>query len=178
LAKLRASLLIQGKILNTLPENLTDFCKKILSDIAAGIQPIPIPNSVLDVIINKANQNKLQPTIKTLCDDFCNKTKVINPSLFFYFATKFDFINKMKSREGDITRNILNVVITDTNCLNHIVENSVGYLKIIKKAGNDAEDLKAKILKLLQSNKSEKLLEFANAIGIKDEQEDNNKINK
>ncbi len=174
-----ASLLIQGNILKTLPDNLTEFCKKVLIDIAAGTQSIPTTNSVLDVIINKADKSKLQPTVKKLCDDFCNITKTITPALFIFFVSKFDFIKKMSSREGDITRNILNVVIKDTNCLNLILENSLGYIKIIKNAGDDAEDLKGNIRQLLQSNKTDKLQEFAIAIGINDEQEktDDEEIN-
>lgn len=164
-----AALLIEGNSLANLPDNLTEFCKGFLLDIASGIQPIPTINGILDTIINKAHKNKLQPTIKSICDDFCNKIKTITPPLFIYFVSHFDFINKMTARDGDITRNILNVIITDAGCFKLILENSEVYIKKIKRAGIDAEDLKANIRQLILTANSEKLEEFANSIGIKDE---------
>jgi hypothetical protein len=115
---------------------------------------------------------KENPTysLKELLLYFLNITKTINPALFIYFSENFDFINKMNSRYGDISRNILNPIITDPNCLTLILENSSSYIDTINKAGDDAEDLKVNIRQLLTSNKSAKLPEFAAAIGIlKDE---------
>ncbi len=166
-----ASILIKGNILKSIPENLIDFCKRILIDIAAGTQSIPTLGSALDTIINNVKKDKLQPTIKTICDDFCNKTKTISPELFAYFVVHFDFINKMDFRDEAITRNILNVVITDANCLALILENRDGYVKKINTAGNDAEDLKANIRQLRLKDKTEKLQEFAIAIGINEDDE-------
>jgi len=169
------SLLIKGNILKTLPENITLFCKSILEDIALGNQPIPVKGSLLDTVISIVSQTKLQPTIKTICDDFCNRTKTIDPPLFIYFAQNFDFINKMNSRYGDISRNILNPIITDSSCLAFILENGKGYIDTINNAGADAGDLKTSILQLLSTNKSDKLLEFASAIGIKTEEDEKEK---
>lgn len=167
-----ASILIENNILKTLPENLTNFSKKLLISISASEQAIPAPNSILEIIINKANKNKLQPTIKDICDDYCNKAKTITPNLFVYFAKNFDFINKMKSRPDAITRNILNNVFLDATCQNLILDNSSGYIKKIKDAENDAEDLKAKIHQLLKNNPSEKLKYFASAIDVKVDSKD------
>jgi len=167
-----ASILIEKNTIKTLPENLTNFSKKILVEISSGAQPIPVSNSILERIINKANKNKLQPTVKMICDDFCNKTKTINPTLFVYFAENFDFINKMTSRSGDITRNILNDIFSNNTCQNLILNNSSGYINIINEAGNDAEDLKAKVHQMLLNNPPEKLTEFASAIGVKIESDD------
>jgi len=165
------SLLIKGNIIKSSPENITAFCKNILIDIASGNQPIPLKNSILDNVISIVSQTKLQPTIKTICDDFCNRTKTINPSLFMYFAQNFDFINKMNSRYGDISRNILNPIITDPDCLTFILGNSTSYIDTINKAGNDAEDLKVNVRQLMSSNKSANLIGFAASIGIKMEED-------
>jgi hypothetical protein len=166
-----AAILIEKNILKSLPDNLTDFSKKVLVEIASGVQPIPTPNSILDRIIKKASKSKLQPTIKIICDEFCNKTKTINPSLFVYFAENFDFINKMTSRSGDITRNILNDVFSNPTCSKLILDNSSGYINKINEAGDDAEDLKSKIYQMLQNNPTVELIDFASAIGVKTEQE-------
>ena len=167
------SILIKEGIVKSLPENLTEYCKKILSDIAASKQTIFVSGSVNDIIIKKADKRNLQPTIKNICMDFCNKTIIITPILFLYFDNEFDFLNKVTSREGDISSIILNTIIEDTNCLNHILDNNSNYIKIIKKAGDDANDLKTKIRQLLQTNKTDKLESFASAIGIKKEIEKN-----
>jgi hypothetical protein len=166
-----ASILIENKTIKALPDNLTDFSKKVLVEIASGVQPIPVSNSILERIIKKASKSKLQPTIKIICDEFCNKTKAINPSLFVYFAENFDFINKMTSRSGDITRNILNDVFSNPTCSNVILDNSSGYIKKINEADDDAEDLKAKIYQMLLNNPTDKLIDFASAIGVKIEPE-------
>lgn len=167
-----ASILIENNILKTLPDNLTNFSKKILIEISSGVRAIPTPNSILGNIVNKTNKNKLQPTIKHICDYYCNKTKAISPSLFVYFAENFDFINKMASRSGDITRNILNDVFLNLDSQNIILDDSSGYIKKINEAGNDAEDLKAKIRQLLKDNPTEKLIDFASAIGVNIESKD------
>lgn len=165
------SLLIKGNVVKASPENITEFSKKILIDIAGGSQPIPVKSSTLDNVISIVSKTKLQPTIKTICDDFCNITKTINPALFIYFSENFDFINKMNSRYGDISRNILNPIITNPNCLTLILENSSSYIDTINKAGDDAEDLKVNVRQLMSSNKSANLIGFAASIGIKMEED-------
>jgi hypothetical protein len=170
-----ASILIENNKIKALPNNLTDFSKRVLVEIASSTQPIPVSNSILERIIKKASKSKLQPTINIICDEFCNKTKVINPSLFVYFAENFDFINKMTSRSGDITRNILNDVFSNPTCSNLILDNSSGYIKKINEAGDDAEDLKAKIYQMLLNNPTDKLIDFASAIDVRIEPESDDK---
>jgi hypothetical protein len=53
-----AAILIQNGIIKTLPNNLKDFCKKILIAISEGpgIQAIPAPGSIIDVIIKRADK--------------------------------------------------------------------------------------------------------------------------
>jgi hypothetical protein len=166
-----ASILIENDTLKTLPDNLTDFSKEVLTEVATGVQPIPVSDSILGRIINKASKSKLQPTIKIICDDFCNKTKAITPPLFVYFVENFDFINKMTSRSADITRNIINEVFSDQTCQTLILDNRSSYIKKINEAGDDAEDLKAKIYQILSNNPTKRLIDFALAIGVKIEPE-------
>lgn len=170
-----ASILIKNEVLENYPENLIEFCKKLIIDISTQSQTIPVVGSNLDIIINSADKNKLQPTVKNICVEFCNKTKNITPELFRFFAQNFDFINKMTSREDDITRNILNEVISDENCLQLILDNEEGYVTRIIKAGADAEDLKQKIRQLIIDKDSEKLLAFASKIGVEKEDEEEEK---
>ena len=165
------SLLIKGNILKSLPENLIEYCKSLLLDISSGNQPVPIYGSFNQIILGKADKRYMQPVIKDICLDFCNKRKIITPELFLFFAKEFDFIHKVKSREGDISGIILQSIISDSNCLQLILDNDADYIKIIKKAGDDANDLKLKIRQLMLEQKSEKIRNFANAIGITEVQE-------
>lgn len=167
-----ASILIKNNVLENIPENLIDLSKKLLVDISEKKEPIPNPESSLDLILNAVDKSRLQPTIKSICDTFCNNTITITPNLFIYYVEKFDFINLMKSREGDIARNILSVVIEDDKCLEIILENSSDYIKLINVAGADAEDLKGKIKNINKTNTNEILNNFALSIGIS--LEDNN----
>ncbi|NVN96163.1 MAG: NTPase [Bacteroidetes bacterium] len=169
-----ATIFIQENVLKTLPDNLIDLSKMILADIAKDSTILPL-NNFLEIIINKANKSKLLATIISLGEDFCNKTPIINTVQFIYFTTKFDFINKIKNKDGAITRNILNIVINDSECLNLILENSTEYAKIINKAESEAEDFKANIKKIMQTNESEQLNKFAFAIGISFEEEKKDK---
>ncbi|HHX58115.1 MAG TPA: hypothetical protein GX710_08875 [Clostridiales bacterium] len=157
--------------MSELPDNLLHFSKKILNDIASGDQPIPDPDSFIGVIVEKANKKKMQATVKTICDNFCNKSIAISPSLFVFFARSFDFINIMKSRSADITRNILNEVFLDDVCRELILSNKSGYIRIIKEAGDDAEDLKFKIKRLLKESPSEELIRFALSVGVEREEQ-------
>lgn len=169
-----AFILIQNNVIKLLPDNFTELSKKLLKDISRSPQLIPKSDSIIGGIINKTNKTKLLPTIKGICEDFCNKTIMINPELFIYFVTNFDFINKMNSRYGEITRNIINVVINNPICLNIILDNSTNYIKIINESSDDSEDLKTNIRQLmLGANYSEKLQEFAKSIGINLESETN-----
>jgi len=168
-----ASILIQEKKMITLPDNLIELCKIIILEVSEDSDLIPEKDSTMDVIINKASKTKLQPTLKRICDDYCNRVKDINPDLFDYFVTKFNFINKMKSRYDAITRNILTEIIKDQNCLEIILNDSNNYATIINKAGDDAEDLKSKVAKQISDgNKSKELIQFAQMIGIQTEQKD------
>jgi hypothetical protein len=160
------SSLINGNVLNKLPDNITEFCKNLLEEISTGSQVIPASGSILDIIINKVHKNRLQPKLNSICDDFCNKTKIVTPALFIYFASKFNFISKMTARDADITRNILGVVISDESCLQSILDNKDVYISKIIEARDDAQDLKAAIKRKLENDFSEDLLLFANSIGI------------
>lgn len=166
-----ASILLEQNVMSGLPDNLLLFSKRVLTDIASGDQPIPTSDSFIEVIVDKANKKKMQPTVKTICDSFCNKSIAISPSLFVYFAKNFDFTNIMKSRSADITRNILNEVFLDDGCRELILSNSSGYIRIIKEAGDDAEDLKFKIKRLLKESPSEELIRFALSVGVEREEQ-------
>ena len=155
-----------GELIKTLPDNLTNLTKKLLHEIAKSTQAIPKKGSILEVIISKTNKTRLQPTIKKICDDYCNRAIKITPPLFVYFASNFNFINKMTSRSGDITRNILNEVILDSSCLEVILENSSGYIRKINEAGDDAEDLKVKVIQMLNENQSDDIINFASQINV------------
>lgn len=158
-------ILIQNNILKSLPNNLLELTKRLLIDIAHG-QPIPIPDSNLDTIINKADRRNLLATIKTIGEDFCNRTFLITPAQFLFFSAKFDFVNKLSRREGQIVRNIFNIIISNQDCLQEILRNKEKSAKIINDSGLDAEDFKISIQQIMESNSFPELIDFAKLIGL------------
>lgn len=167
-----ASTLIIEKLIGRLPKNLTEFTKKVLIDIASQTYAIPIENSNIGVIINKANKKILQSTIKHIGMDFCNRTKAITPNLFLYFSKGFDLFNKLTSRDrdGDISSVILNTIITNPDCLDFILDHSQDFVSIINNSGDDAIDLKNKIALLMEQNNSQQLKSFGKSIGIESDE--------
>lgn len=164
------SILIQNNVVKTVPDNFVEFSKSIIREIANGTFSIPIENSPLGIIISKVTNSKLQSTIKSICDDFCNDKLNITPAQFIYFTEKFNFLQKMEARFGDITRNIIASVITDETCLKIILENSEFYIDMINKSGDDAEDLKVTIKQMIDINSNKSLKQFALSIGIEIEE--------
>jgi hypothetical protein len=166
-----AYIFIQEEVLSTLPDNFTEFSKKVLKDISTKSLNIPQEGDLLDTIINRADKRKLHPTIKEICTDFCNKTISITPELFLYFEMKFDMVKKVTSRDGDITSVVFSSVINDPKCLNFILDKKDNYIKIVNNAGDDANDFKIQMQRLIESNKADQLVEFAISIGVELQQD-------
>ena len=155
---------INTDYLNSLPDNLTEFGKKLLHDIAAGRQPIPTSTDLLQKIIDKLDRRKTATLIKNIRNEFCNGQYTMTPQLFKYFEPWFEQQGDLSSR-SDVVHKIIEPAINDPDCLNMIISKQ-DYIDIINNAGDDAMDFKEKIKKMLETNSDEKLIEFAKQIGI------------
>jgi hypothetical protein len=156
---------IETDYIKSLPDNLTEFGKKILTDIAAGNENFPI-SEVLQKIIDKLDKKKTAAHIKVIRNEFCNGIYTMNSQIFIFFESWFKEQGDLFSRSAEAVHNIIEPVINDTDCLNIIISKSDYYSKIINDAGDDATDIKSKIEKIFETNKDAKFIEFAHKIGL------------
>jgi len=155
--------LIEGGVINKLPDNLIILGEMVLKQLAQdGIKP----NDNIEVIIKKIPSSSLTSTIKDIADEFYKKTPAIDVNKFKYFEPYFRERNRIKEKEDDFVRTILDSVIENSDCLSLILKNSKFYADTVKKAGEDAESFKLKLKTLLKSQASDQLIKFAKMIGV------------
>lgn len=77
--------------MDSLPDNLVEFCKKIFRNIASGSQdPVQLPD-YLKAMINKLDNRGIISTIIDIRNRFCNGVQAINPTKFQFFESYFKF---------------------------------------------------------------------------------------
>ncbi len=158
-----ATTLINGNIIRSLTDNLVEFVKKIFIDISSTGA---MPNEIVTTIIKKMPTGKIAATIKDIGTEYYTGRKAINAQMFIFFESYFREPNRIKGREGDFTRTILNTVVDNNECKALILQHNKFYAEIVKIAGDDAENFKTKIKTLCQSQPSEELSNFAALIEI------------
>jgi hypothetical protein len=156
---------IETDYIKILPDNLTDFGKKLLTDIASGNENIPI-SEIFQKIIKRLDKRKTAAHIKDIKNNFCNGIYKMDIQKFIFFETWFDQQGDLLSRSGEVVHNIIEPVINDADCLNIIISKTDFYSEVINKAGDDATDFKKKIEILLVTNKNDKIFEFSKKIGV------------
>lgn len=153
-------------LITSLPDNLTDFGKKIMSDIASGSQDMTQIPDYINKILQQLDTKKIITTITDIRNAFCNGQKSINPAIFQFFEAWFREIARLQDRTEDVVAKILTPVISDPACRTLILQNSEFYIQLIMAAGDSAYELKEKIRTIPQSETDEPLNAFGNSIGI------------
>jgi hypothetical protein len=156
--------LIGSEFLTLLPDNLVDFGKKLLKDIASNNISVPAHDNIFQKIIEKIDKKETAAIIKDIRDDFCNSRCAINVKLFLYFAQWFEQQGDLLSRSPDVVHKIIEPVINDDICLGIIVSNKDYYAKIINNAGDDATGIIKQIKEKLQAGENDELKKFAKKI--------------
>ena len=150
--------------IKSLPDNLTEFGKKILTDIASGTQSLnPLPDCFKN-IIERLDKRKIKSTITDIRNEFCNGTKNINAIKFQFFESWFRLHGNLKDRTGEVIDKIVKPVITDGACRSLILQNKDFYMDLINTAGDDAYELKKSLRNLTQKDSDPQLVEFVNSI--------------
>lgn len=163
-----AKTLIDGNVVRALTDNLVEFVKKIFIDISVTAA---LPNENLTTIIQKMPSSKITATIKDIGTDYYSGRKVINAQTFIFFEPYFREHKRIKDKEGDFVRTILNTVIPNNDCRALILQHFKFYADIVKISGDDAENFKTKIKQLCQTQPLEELNKFAGLIGASVEEE-------
>ncbi|MBR7068178.1 MAG: NTPase [Bacteroidales bacterium] len=165
--------LIDTDFCNPLPENIFNIGIRYLKEVASnGI--IPQEKSVSARIIERLDRQKTPAFIKDIRDTFCDGSQNrISANVFLYFANLFEEQGDLLSRADRVVHKIVEPIVDDIKCLQHIVNKPDYYSGLIKKAGNDASATIEKIEKRIKSgNADEKVLEFGKLIGITKENKD------
>ena len=167
--------LIDTEFCKPLPENIFNIGIRYLKEVASnGITPQE--KSVSARIIERLDRQKTPAFIKDIRDTFCDGSQNrISANVFLYFANLFEEQGDLLSRADRVVHKIVEPIVDDIKCLQHIVNKPDYYSSLIRKAGNDASATIEKIEKIIKSgNADEKILEFGKLIGITKENKDNN----
>lgn len=150
--------------IKSLPDNLTEFGKKILMDIASGTQSLnPFPNCFKN-IVERLDKRKIKSTVTDIRNDFCIGKKTINAIKFQFFETWLRSHGNLKSQAGDVIDKIVKPVISDGACRSLILQNKDFYMDLINTAGDDAYELKKSLRNLIQKDSDPQLVKFVNSI--------------
>ena len=150
--------------IESLPDNLTEFGKKILTDIASGAQDFNSLPTCFKNIIEKLDTRKIKSTITDIRNEFCNGTKTITFIKFQFFEPWFRLHGNLKDRKGDVINKIVKPVITDTACQALILQNKDFYIDLINAAGDDAYELKQNLRNLVDKSSDAQFIEFVDII--------------
>lgn len=162
--------LISTEYLSVLPENIDTFGKHIMKDVAAGTQSLPLPE-IHQSIIDKLDKHNTKTTIKDIKNDFCNGVVAMNKSKFLFFEDWFKLQGDMiTERAGSVADKIIKPIIIDNDCRSQILLDMNFYIQIINSGGDESNDLRKEVGKLVDNFKTPQLVEFAKRINaIKEE---------
>lgn len=159
-------ILMKSNKIRALPANVFKVIKYMFKDIVTSVKEIPKENTLWIYFMDKAAIEKIQPTIKNIRDEYINRVE-ITPDSFLFFASFLEKYGDLGSHAGDVTRTILEKVIDDSDCLDHIVSQSKIYIPIIGAAGDDAFDFKETLEEILKNDlENDELINFASKVGV------------
>ncbi|MDR0961568.1 MAG: KAP family NTPase [Mediterranea sp.] len=159
--------LIDTEYLKSLPDNLTDFGKRILDDIAGQKQTLPV-SSLFQTIIDKMDKRKTFTHIKDIRDKYLIGQYNMTPVVFLYLHSWLEQQGDLIKEAKRVVHRIVEPVVDNAECLNVILSNNELYSEIVNIAEDDAYALKDKIRKKVKANPDERLVIFATKIGLED----------
>lgn len=166
--------LLKGGQLTTPPDNAVTVFKDILIEVAKG-EFVMGADAGWDVFYERTHKNKLKATAKNIRDLFISET-TITADMFITFADILLTHADMKQKSADVARKILAPVVGDERCLAFIVDNDEFFASLVNEAGDDASDFKDIVRqKALTPECSKKVVDFARAIGIEQDNDSKTK---
>ena len=155
--------LLLSKI-TSLPDNLTELGKKVLVDIASGVQNLNQMPDYLNVLIEKLDKRKIKTTIKDVRNDFCNGKIAINVTIFEYLEPWLRLHGSLIDRAGDVADKIIKPIIADATCRAIILQHKVFYIDLINSAEDDSHELILRIRDICKTNSDPQFVEFVKGI--------------
>lgn len=150
--------------MDSLPDNLVEFCKKIFRDIASGSQdPIQLPD-YLKAMINRLDNRGIISTIIDIRNRFCNGVQAINPTKFQFFESYFRLYGSLIETAVSIVSQIMLPVIEDEACRSLILQHQDFYINLINKAGDSSFEIKKRFREIITPDSSSELVDFVETI--------------
>lgn len=150
--------------MDSLPDNLVEFCKKIFRDIASGSQdPIQLPD-YLKAMINRLDNRGIISTIIDIRNRFCNGVQAINPTKFQFFESYFRLYGSLIETAVSVVNQIMLPVIEDEACRSLILQHQDFYINLINKAGDSSFEIKKRFREIITPDSSSELVDFVETI--------------
>lgn len=150
--------------MDSLPDNLVEFCKKIFRNIASGSQdPIQLPD-YLKAMINKLDNRGIISTIIDIRNRFCNGVQAINPTKFQFFESYFRLYGSLIETAVSVVNQIMLPVIEDEACRSLILQHQDFYINLINKAGDSSFEIKKRFREMITPDSSSELVDFVETI--------------
>ena len=150
--------------MDSLPDNLVEFCKRIFRDIASGSQdPIQLPD-YLKAMINRLDNRGIISTIIDIRNRFCNGVQAINPTKFQFFESYFRLYGSLIETAVSIVSQIMLPVIEDEACRSLILQHQDFYINLINKAGDSSFEIKKRFREIITPDSSSELVDFVETI--------------
>lgn len=150
--------------MDSLPDNLVEFCKKIFRNIASGSQdPVQLPD-YLKAMINKLDNRGIISTIIDIRNRFCNGVQAINPTKFQFFESYFRLYGSLIETAVSVVNQIMLPVIEDEACRSLILQHQDFYINLINKVGDSSFEIKKRFREMITPDSSSELVDFVETI--------------
>lgn len=149
--------------MDSLPDNLTEFCKRIFWDIALGRQePDQLPDYLTSMISRL--DSRIIPSIISIKNRFCNGVQAINPTKFCFFESYFRLYGNLIETPDDVVNKIILPVIDDEDCRNLILQHRDFYIDLINAARDSSNEIKKRFREMITPDSSSELVDFVETI--------------
>ncbi len=150
--------------MDSLPDNLVEFCKKIFRNIASGSQdPVQLPD-YLKAMINRLDNRGIISTIIDIRNRFCNGVQAINPTKFQFFESYFRLYGSLIETAVSVVNQIMLPVIEDEACRSLILQHQDFYINLINKVGDSSFEIKKRFREIITLDSSSELVDFVETI--------------
>ena len=151
------------KVMDSLPDNLIEFCKMVFRDIALGRQE---PDQLPDYLISMISRldSRIESTVIDIKNRFCNGTQSINPAKFWFFEPYFILYGNLMESPDDVVNQIILPVIDNEDCRTLILQQGDFYIDLINKAGDSSNEIRTRFRQMITPDSSPELIAFVKAI--------------
>ena len=151
------------KVMDSLPDNLVEFCKEVFWDIALGRQePDQLPD-YLKSMISKLD-SRIESAVIDIKNSFCKGDQSINPTKFYFFESYFRLYGNLIETPDDVVNKIILPVIDDEDCRNLILQHRDFYIDLISAARDSSNEIKKRFREMITPDSSSELVDFLETI--------------